>query len=134
MRKLLVLIFILSSCSNENTQLEIKHDDINLYVINTVDELWDKLWAEEFVGINDQIISIGNVCNSYPENGLDFDIFVLCKSLLFDYGLKYLNDDEVYASDTQAIEDIFTESKEIIELFRKLDYTNENKRGGGELM
>ena len=126
MRKLLVLIFILSSCSNENTQLEIKHDDINLHVINTVDELWDKLWAEEFVGINDQIVSIGKVCNSYPENGLHFDVFILCKSLLFDFELKYLQDIEVWANDTQAIEDIFTESKEIIELFRKLDYTNEN--------
>lgn len=126
MKKILILSLIISGCSYESNSSNISKENINEFVLDEIDYLWESLWAEDFDGIQDEIINLGKVCNSYPENELHFDIFVLCKALLFDFALKYLNDDEIYESDTKAIEEIFVESKEIINLIKTLDYTNES--------
>ena len=134
MKKFLVLIFILCSCTDSIDNFNSDNSDINEHVIKNVDLLWEDIWAENFDYIDERILALGKNCNSYPENTLHFDVFILCKTLLFDFTLKYLNDDEIYESDTEAIADIFNESKDILELIKKLDYTNESFYGFIEIL
>ncbi len=119
----ILFLLIIFSCSDEKKYSS--SEDLNLDVLDRIDKAWTLMYQESYEELEYNIMNLGKVCNSFPENDLHFDVFVACKALLFDFALGFLNDDEVYESDVLAIQEIFEEAKTITDLIISLDYTNE---------